>query len=104
MSSASGVPQPPQHPPHQGQAIPTYEIVTNAVVFSGYYYTPYVHQQQNHHHHQDPTTVHHVAHAGAGQHHHQAAFTMTPGQCLPCSCNQWAAAAAAQQLSQPQQS
>jgi len=93
MSSASAAaggchhPQPhPQQQQQQPQPIPTYEIVTNAVVFSGYYYTPYVHHLQQQQNHQD---------AGG-----QAAFTMTPGQCLPCSCNQWAA----QQLSQPQQS
>lgn len=64
-----------------------------AVVYSnGYYYTSFMQQQQ----HQQ------------GQSNHEAAtvnvVTVTPGQCLACSCGQWAATTSACSLQLPQQS
>ena len=107
--------------------IPTYEIVTScqpAVMYSnGFYYTSFVqHPAATHHHGQhhaqaqqhQQEVVHHHHHQQ--QHHHQVAThapvstppptftvqTVSPGQCLACSCGQWAASNVPQL--QPQQS
>jgi len=91
-AAVTTVAQPSAAPAATPAHIPTYEIVTScqpAVVFSnGYYYTSFVHQQQqeacspvtampNTTMVTGPPTVNVV--------------TMSPGGCLACSCNQWAA-------------
>jgi len=67
--------------------IPTYEIVTSsqpAVVYSnGYYYTSFMHQGQQEATPMPTTTVHAPPTVNV--------VTMSPGGCLACSCNQWAA-------------
>lgn len=105
--------QPPPPPPPPA-TIPTYEIVTScqpAVMYSnGFYYTSFV---------QHPAATHnHGQHHAQEVHHHQVGVpaathapctpptftvqTVSPGQCLACSCGQWAASNVPQL--QPQQS
>jgi len=101
-----------------------YEIVTScqpAVMYSnGFYYTSFVqHPAATHHHGQHHAQAHQqevVHHHQQQQHHHQVAThapvstppptftvqTVSPGQCLACSCGQWAASNVPQL--QPQQS
>jgi hypothetical protein len=71
--------------------IPTYEIVTScqpAVVYSnGYYYTSFVHQQQQE---ASPVTAMPTTAVVTGPPTVNV-VTMSPGGCLACSCNQWAA-------------
>ena len=97
--------------------IPTYEIVTScqpAVMYSnGFYYTSFVqhpaathnhgqhHAQEVHHHHQVAAPTHSPCTPPMGA----PTFTVqtvSPGQCLACSCGQWAASNVPQL--QPQQS
>ena len=87
---------------------------------NGFYYTSFVqHPAATHHHGQHHAQAHQqevVHHHQQQQHHHQVAThapvstppptftvqTVSPGQCLACSCGQWAASNVPQL--QPQQS
>ena len=111
------VQQQPPPPPPPPATIPTYEIVTScqpAVMYSnGFYYTSFVqhpaathnhgqhHAQEVHHHHQVAAPTHSPCTPPMGA----PTFTVqtvSPGQCLACSCGQWAASNVPQL--QPQQS
>lgn len=93
--TATPVMNSPPPPPPPPPTIPTYEIVTScqpAVVYSnGYYYTSFVqhptHNSLDHTHTATPTVN---------------VVTVSPGQCLACSCGQWTASNVPQM--QPQQS